>query len=310
MAELRHLTSIDDLSPRETHGLLRLAQRLRTEHRQGIVRRPLTGRTLAMIFEKPSLRTRVSFEVGMTQLGGHAVYLAPSDIQMGKREAAVDVARNLSRWVDGIMARTFAHATVTCLAEHATVPVINALSDHEHPCQALAFGEMALEQRGSLDGARLTFVGDGNNVAHSLILLAAKTGMSFVLACPEGYEADETVVRRARELGGAVTISHDPIAAVADADFIYTDVWASMGQEAEAEERRRRFTGFQVNGELLAHAPPHALVTHCLPAHRGEEITDEVLDGPRCMAYEEAENRLHAQKAVLLFLLAHERVAD
>lgn len=306
MSTVRHLTSVDDLSPAETLGLLKLAQRLKREWNAGVRTRPLDSQTLAMIFEKPSLRSRVTFEIGMTQLGGNAVYLAPGDIQIGKRESPADVAKNLSRWVQGIMARTFSHDTVLELAANATIPVINALSDYEHPCQALAFGQLVLERRGALAGAKVTFVGDGNNVVHSLLLLAAKTGMSFTISCPEGYEPNEKVVRRCFALGGTCRVLRDPEVAVADADFIYTDVWASMGQEAEAEKRKRDFRGYQVNDELLARAPAHALVTHCLPAHRGEEITDGVMDGPQCAAFEEAENRLHVQKAVLLHLMKHE----
>ena len=304
MGSARHLTSIDDLSPAETIGLLRLAQRLKGEWSAGKRTKPLEAQTLAMVFEKPSLRTRATFEIGMTQLGGNAVYLGPGDIQLGKRESVADVARNLSRWVQGIMARTFAHQTVLGLAASATVPVINALSDHEHPCQALAFGQLVLDRRGRLDGAKVVFVGDGNNVANSLMLLAAKTGMSFSIACPQGYEPNGQVRERCCALGGECRIVRDPARAVAEADFVYTDVWASMGQEAEAEKRRRDFQPYQVNAELVSRAPKHALVTHCLPAHRGEEITDEVMDGPQCAAFDEAENRLHVQKAVLLFLMA------
>ncbi len=304
MPDLRHLVTLDDMSPSEVMGLLRLASRLKTERNNGMTRSDLEGRSLAMIFEKPSLRTRVTFEVGMTQLGGHAVYLAPADIQVGKRESAADVARNLSRWVDGIMARTFSHDVITGLAEHATVPVINALSDYTHPCQALAFGQLVLEARGDLAGANVVFVGDGNNVAHSIMLLAVMTGMSFTLACPVGYGPDEALVRKCIDLGGEVEVVHDPVAAVESADFIYTDVWASMGQEEESAVRKQAFEAFQVNEALLRSAPSAAIVTHCLPAHRGEEITDGVLDGPNSRAFDEAENRLHAQKAVLLALLA------
>ncbi len=306
MSTVRHLTSMDDLSPAETVGLLKLAQKLKRDWNNGVRTRPLESQSLAMIFEKPSLRTRVTFEVGMTQLGGNAVYLGPGDIEVGKRESVGDVARNLSRWVQAIMARTFSHATVLELAANATIPVINALSDHEHPCQALAFGQLVLERRGKLEGTNVTFVGDGNNVVHSLLLLTAKTGVSFTIACPQGYEPNGEVVERCRALGGRCRVVRDPTEAVADADFIYTDVWASMGQEAEAEKRKRDFAGYQVDEALLAHAPKSALVTHCLPAHRGEEITDGVIDGPRCAAFEEAENRLHVQKAVLLYLMKRE----
>ena len=298
----RHLISIDDLSPEETDLIIDLAIELKRERKVGALREPLRRCTMAMIFEKPSLRTRVTFETAANDLGGHAIYLAPADIQIGKRESVADVAQNLSRWVHCIVARVFAHDTVLGLARYASIPVINALSDHEHPCQALAFGQMVREERGDLPGTNVVFVGDGNNVAHSLMLLCAKTGMSFVLACPEGYEAEPGVIERCRELGGDVTIEYDPVAAVKNADVIYTDVWASMGQEEEQAKRAKDFADFQVNDKLMSAAPSDAIVTHCLPAHRGEEITDSVLDGPQCRALEEAENRLHAQKAAILFL--------
>ena len=302
MKTLRHLTSIDDLTPEEIDIILDLAIELKRERKNGAQRQSLERCTMAMIFEKPSLRTRVTFETGVNDLGGHAIYLAPGDIQIGKRETVADVARNLSRWVHCIVARTFSHETVLGLARYASIPVVNALSDHEHPCQALAFGQMVREERGDLPGTKVVFVGDGNNVAHSLMLLCAKTGMEFVLACPEGYEAEAGVMERCRELGGSVEVTHDPHAAVAGADVIYTDVWASMGQEDEQAKRAEDFAAFQVNDELMASAPSGVIVTHCLPAHRGEEITESVLEGSQCRALEEAENRLHAQKAAVLFL--------
>ncbi|HIE03294.1 MAG TPA: ornithine carbamoyltransferase, partial [Candidatus Latescibacteria bacterium] len=248
-----------------------------------------------------------TFEVGMYQLGGFAVYLAPGDIGLGKRESVADVARNLSRWVDGIMARTFAHRTVVELAQYATVPVINALTDREHPCQALACGLTMLEHWGDTKGRKLVFVGDGNNVAHSLMLLCPLLGMDFTIACPEGYEPKGGVLQKAellaRKYGTSVEITHDPHRAVRDADIIYTDVWASMGQEAEREKRLKVFRPYQVNAQLLSEAKPECLISHCLPAHRGEEITDEVLDGPQSVALDEAENRLHVQKALLIELM-------
>jgi ornithine carbamoyltransferase len=305
MKQLRHLVSMDDLSEYEIVGIVRLAQTLRDEWHAGIARKTLSSQTLAMIFEKPSLRTRVTFEAGMTQLGGHAIYLAPADIQVGKRESVADVARNLSRWVHGIMARTFAHDTVAGLAQYATIPVVNALSDYEHPCQALALAQTIADKR-DLRGTHVVFVGDGNNVAHSIMLLCAKTGMRFTISCPSGYEPAEDIRRRCLALGGRCDIVRDPKIAVGDADVIYTDVWASMGQEEETEKRRADFAAYQVNSALLASAPKTALISHCLPAHRGEEITDEALDCPQSVAFDEAENRLHAQKAVLLFLLGGE----
>ncbi len=263
----------------------------------------LAGKTLAMIFEKQSLRTRVSFETGIFQLGGHGIYLAPADISLGKRESIADVAHNLERMCDIIMARVFSHDTVTELAKHSRVPVINGLSDLEHPCQALADFYTIKEKKGRFEGLKLVFVGDGNNVAHSLMLLAAKVGTHFTLACPEGYDPMEKVLAEARafarDTGAKIEIERDPIVAANNADIIYTDVWASMGQEAEAEERAKVFAPYQVNAELMAHAKPDAIFMHCLPAHRGSEVTDEVIDSPQSVVFDEAENRLHAQKAVM-----------
>ncbi len=260
-----------------------------------------------MIFEKPSLRTRVTFEVGMWELGGHAVYLAPQDVQLGARESVPDVARNLERWVGGIMARTFAHRTVQTLAEHARIPVINGLSDLEHPCQTLGDLLTIRERFGHLDGLRVAWVGDGNNVCHSLLLGAAKVGMHVAVATPARYAPDPAIVARAREIapasGSRIEVGTDAKAAARGADVIYTDVWVSMGQEAEREAKIKVFSGYQVNGALTAQAAARAVVMHCLPAHRGEEITSEVLDGPQSIVFEQAENRLHAQKALLSLIL-------
>ena len=303
----KDLVSIADLAPEQITGLLDLALELKAKFKQGKAKPLLAGKTLAMIFEKPSLRTRVTFDVGMFQLGGHAVYLGPNDIQLGKRESVADVARNLGRWVDGVMARTFSHQTIVELARNADIPVINGLSDLEHPCQVLAAALSLREKRDSLAGLKVVFVGDGNNVANSLMLLCPRLNMDFVVACPEGYEPNRELTEQARAFaqrqGTTVQILPDPYQAVKDADLIYTDVWASMGQEAEAEERRKVFSPYQVNKRLLGSAKPGCLVTHCLPAHRGEEITDEVLDGPNCIALDEAENRLHIQKAILVTLM-------
>ena len=303
----KDLVSIADLAPEQLTELLDLAIELKTKLKQGRTEPLLEGKTLAMIFEKPSLRTRVTFDVGMFQLGGHAVYLGPNDIQLGKRESVADVARNLGRWVDGVMARTFSHQTIVELARNADIPVINGLSDLEHPCQVLAAALGLREKRDSLDGLKVVFVGDGNNVANSLMLLCPRLNMDFVIACPEGYEPNRELTEQARAFaqhqGTTVQILPDPYQAVKGADLIYTDVWASMGQEAEAEERRKVFSPYQVNKRLLGSAKPGCLVTHCLPAHRGEEITDEVLDGPNCIALDEAENRLHIQKAILVILM-------
>lgn len=272
----------------------------------GDQRRILEGNTLAMIFEKPSLRTRVSFETGIFQLGGHGIYLGPSDISLGKRESVGDIANNLCRMVDIIMARVFSHSSVVGLAQNSSVPVINGLCDMEHPCQALADFYTILEHKGKFDGLKLTFIGDGNNVAHSLMLLAAKVGTNFAIGCPKGYEPDEKIVAEAKkcaaQTGAVIEILNDPIDAVKDADVVYTDVWASMGQESEAAEREKVFIPFQVNSELMVHAKPDAIFMHCLPAHRGSEVTDEVIDSPQSVVFDEAENRLHAQKAVMVLL--------
>jgi ornithine carbamoyltransferase len=253
-----------------------------------------------MIFEKPSLRTRVTFEVGMVQLGGAAIHLAPGDIRLGERETAGDIARNLDRWVDIVMARTFLHQSVVDLAAGARVPVINGLSDLHHPCQVLSDCFTILEHRGKLDGVRVAFIGDGNNVVHSWMDAAQRLGFDFVLACPPGYEPDAHILADA---GSHATVTHDLEAAARGADVIYTDVWTSMGQETEAKARRRAFRPFQVNERLVGLAGQKALVMHCLPAHRGEEITDAVIDGPQSVVFDQAENRLHTQKAIMLWLL-------
>jgi len=299
--------SMDDLSPEEVLRVLDTATDLKRRAKAGDRPVLLAGRVLAMIFEKPSLRTRVTFEVGMWELGGHAVYLAPQDVQLGARESVPDVARNLERWVGGIMARTFAHRTVQTLAEHARIPVINGLSDLEHPCQTLGDLLTIRERFGHLDGLRVAWVGDGNNVCHSLLLGAAKVGMHVAVATPARYAPDPAIVARAREIapasGSRIEVGTDAKAAARGADVIYTDVWVSMGQEAEREAKIKAFSGYQVNGALTAQAAARAVVMHCLPAHRGEEITSEVLDGPQSIVFEQAENRLHAQKALLSLIL-------
>ena len=258
-----------------------------------------------MIFQKPSLRTRLTFETGMAQLGGHAIYLAPQDIGIGERESAKDVARNLSRWVDLIMIRTFAHATCVELAREATVPVINGLTDLLHPCQLLADLMTLREHFGELHKLKVAFVGDGFNLAQSWIEAAAAIHFELRIACPAGYQPDQDFVDTLNRERSSV-ITHDAIAAVKNADVVYTDTWTSMGQETEAAKRRREFKDFQVNRALMKQAKPGAVVMHCLPAHRGEEITDEVLDGPQSVVLEQAENRLHAQKAVMVWLLRPE----
>lgn len=300
---MKHLLSITDLSRADVDELFRLAADWKGRLKAGRPATPLAGRTLALVFEKPSLRTRVTFEVGMAQLGGTAVYLAAQDIGLGHRESVADVARNLGRWVDGLVARTFEQATVERLARHAGIPVINGLSDHEHPCQALA-DLFTLWERG-LDLGRLSlaWVGDGNNVCHSVVLLAAILGTQVAVACPPGFEPAPRVLETARALGGSVRVTTDIREAVQGADALYTDVWISMGQEAERERRLEAFSRYQLNERVLALAKPSAVVMHCLPAHRGEEVSDAVLDGPQSIVLDQAENRLHVQKAVLLTLL-------
>ena len=301
----RDFVTIADWRADELRELLELALHLKREHRAGISHEEiLRGKTLAMVFQKPSLRTRVSFEVGMTQLGGHALYLGPDDIKLGKRETTEDIALNLSRYVDGIMARVFGHEIVEELARYATVPVINGLSDLHHPCQALGDMLTIVERRGELRGTALSFIGDGNNVAHSLIEAAARLGLRFRIACPEGHEPHAEIVRAARAGGAIVEITHDPRAAARGADVLYTDVWASMGQEEEAAARRARFRGFTVDVALVEAANPGCLVMHCLPAHYGEEITYEASRLPNSVLFDQAENRLHAQKAILARLLS------
>jgi ornithine carbamoyltransferase len=307
LSQPQHLTTLLDWDRARLEAVLSLAATIKTEYKASGPSSALKGRTLAMIFEKPSLRTRVTFEAGMIQLGGAAINLDPGQISIGNRESVKDVALCLSRWIDAIVARTFSHKLVDDLAKYATVPVINALTDLHHPCQALALGQTLAEKRGKLAGLRLAFVGDGNNVANSLAELAAHLGMHFVLACPPGFEQNPDVLKSLEPLfkrnGGSYTVTHDATAAVAKADCIYTDVWVSMGEEAQAETKKKKFTGFQVNAQLLAKAPAECLVTHCLPAHVGEEISQDVMDSPRCVCFDEAENRLHAQKAVLLTLI-------
>jgi len=300
----RDILGIEPLTQSEILLILDTAARLKANKFDATQTQFAQGQTLAMLFEKPSLRTRVTFEAGMTQLGGHAIYL---EGRLGVRETVPDVARNLDRWIDGIMARTFAHQTVQELAEYATIPVVNGLSDREHPCQALADFQTLAERKGALAGLKLAYVGDGNNVAHSLALLAAKVGAHFSLSCPVGYEPDSEIWQAAlafaAQTGAVLTLTHDPAEGAADADAVYTDVWASMGQEDETAARAVIFAPFQVNSDLMAHAKPDALVMHCLPAHRGEEITAEVLDGPYSVVFDQAENRLHAQKAILSLVL-------
>jgi ornithine carbamoyltransferase len=303
----KDLLCLADLTTEDVLGLLDLASDLKAERKRGAMEQRLAGKALAMVFQKPSLRTRVSFELAMTDLGGRALYLSPDEVGMGKRESVPDVARVLGRYVDAIMARVFAHADVVALAEWAGVPVINGLSDYNHPCQALADLLTIREKLGRLDGVRLAYLGDGNNVLHSLLFAAALTRMTIAVGTPTGYGPDDKVVERAKTLadatGAVIETMTDPSAAVQDADVVYTDTWTSMGQEAEARERAAVFPPYQVNAELLGYASDCVGVMHCLPAHRGQEITDEVADGEHSWLWDQAENRLHAQKAVLVRLL-------
>jgi len=303
----RDLLSIADLTEEEFWELLEFAKLLKLETLAGKRHEYLKGKTLAMIFQKPSTRTRVAFEVGMYQLGGYALYLSSNDMQLRRGETIADTARVLSRFVDGIMARVFDHQDVVDLAKYADVPVINGLSDEEHPSQVLADFLTIWEKFGTLKGLKLAYVGDGNNVAHSLLLAAGLVGMDIAVATPEGYEPKPFYVEKAKELaakhGSSVQILRDPVEAVTGADAVYTDVWASMGQEAEHEERLRIFKPYQVNPNLMSHADKHAIFLHCLPAHRGEEVVDEVADSPQSAIFDEAENRLHAHKAILAMLM-------
>jgi ornithine carbamoyltransferase len=302
----RHFLSLKDWAPDEIEGLFELSTRIKAD--PAAWSQALGGRSLAMIFQKPSTRTRVSFEVGMYQLGGQALFLGADDIQLHRGETLGDTAQVLSRFVHGIMARVFAHQDVLDLARHGTVPVINGLSDLLHPCQALADYFTLRERRGSIAGLKIAYVGDGNNVCHELMFGAVKLGLEMSVGCPRGYEPNPLILksatREAQKLGTPVPeVAHDPMQAVTLADVVYTDVWTSMGQEAESKRRRRDFEGYRVTEAMMAAAAPEAIFMHCLPAHRGEEVDADVIDGPRSVVFDEAENRLHVQKAVLVTLM-------
>ena len=304
---MKHFLSIADLTPDELKNLLDLATQLKTEWRNGGNKPVLQGKSLALVFQKPSLRTRVSFEMGMVHLGGYAFYLSPNEVKMGGRESVADVARVLSGYVDAVMARVFEHEHILDLAKYGSVPIINGLSDYNHPAQALADFFTVLEHKGNPEGLKMAYVGDANNVARSLLFAAMKLGTHFTIATPPGYGLDEETIALAKTFstaGAQIELYEDPAQAVADADVIYTDVWTSMGQEAEKETRLQVFPPYQINQKLVSKAKPDCIVMHCLPAHRGEEITDEVADGPNSVLFPQAENRMHAQKAVLVELLA------
>jgi len=303
----KHLLTLCDYTPDEILQVLSLAVRMKRLQKKGEPHAVLSGKTLAMIFTKSSTRTRVSFQTGIYQLGGQGLFLSSADIQLGRGETIADTAQTLSRMVDGIMIRTFKQSDVEDLAKYGSVPVINGLTDDFHPCQALADIQTVWEQKGKIAGAKLAFVGDGNNVSHSLLVICAKLGMDISVASPRGFEPSPAVMSRvlsyAKDSGAAVEITNDAKKAVQNADAVYTDVWASMGQESQFEEKSKNFADFQVNASLMAQAKPDAIFLHCLPAHRGEEVTAEVIDGPKSKVFDEAENRLHAQKAVMALLM-------
>ena len=303
MSKPQHFLQIDDLEPTELEHVLSVARERRDEDYEGDHTPPLQRKTLGMIFEKPSTRTRVSFETGMTQLGGHAVFLGPNDTQLGRGEPLRDTSRALSGYVDAVMARVFDHEDIAELARYASVPVVNGLSDVAHPCQALADLLTIQDHFGGFEGVRAAWVGDGNNVAHSFAVGAAMMNLELSIATPSGYEPDDAVIDRASAYGNAPTVTTNPNEAVADADVIYTDVWVSMGEDDERDEKLTAFDGFQVNDDLLAAAADDAVVMHCLPAHRGEEITDVVMESDRTIVWDQAENRMHAQNGLLCYLL-------
>jgi ornithine carbamoyltransferase len=301
----RDLISIQDFSPDELACALELAASMKA--RPADFRGVLSGKQIVLFFEKPSLRTRLTFEAGINSLGGSSFFVDQTQSRLGARESLSDVAHNLERWIDGVVLRTFSHETVTAMAMHASIPVINALSEQEHPCQAMADMLTLQEHFGDLRGVRLAYVGDGNNVAHSLMLAAASLGASISIGTPAGYEPDASVTKAACKLAkascGQVRLLNDPVEAVAGADAVYTDVWASMGQEEEAAERQKLFAPFQVNQKLFSYAAKHAVFMHCLPAHRGDEVAASVIDSPRSVVFDQAENRLHIQKSILVLLL-------
>ena len=303
----RDFIEFTDYTKEEIEYLLDLAIDIKKKQKNGEVYQPLKGKTIGLIFEKSSTRTRVSFEVGMFQLGGHALFLSKNDIQLGRGETIGDTAQVLSRYLDGIMIRTFAHSNITELAKYADIPVINGLSDDAHPCQVLADFQTVLEHKGKLKGLKMAYVGDGNNMAHSLMLGAAKLGVHVSVASPKGYEPSAAIVDQAKsiatETGAEVVVTHSAQEAVQDADIIYTDVWASMGFEEEQKEREAAFADYQVNEELVKGAKPDYIFLHCLPAHRGEEVSEGVIDGPNSAIFDQAENRLHAQKALMAALM-------
>lgn len=303
----RDFLGLSDYTPDELRYLLDLGIELKRKQKAGEVYHPLKGKTLGMIFEKSSTRTRVSFEVGMYQLGGQALFLSRNDLQIGRGETVADTAQVMSRYLDGIMIRTYAHRTVIDLARSATIPVINGLTDRSHPCQVMADFQTILEHKGKLAGLKLAYIGDGNNMVHSLVMGAAKLGVHISVASPAGYEANAEIIRQSKEVaaenGAQVHVCNDPREAIEGADVVYTDVWASMGFEAEQKEREQAFANYQVNDTLVQHAKQDYLFMHCLPAHRGEEVSESVIDGANSIIFDQAENRLHAQKAIMAAIM-------
>ncbi len=304
---MKHLLSLNDLSTDEIHDLLKLSEKLKRQTKEGVQHHLLKGKTLGMIFTKSSTRTRVSFEVGMYQLGGYSLFLSSNDIQLGRGESIFDTANVLSRYIDGIMIRTFKQSDVEDLAKYGTIPVINGLTDEMHPCQILADLLTVYEHKGKLQGLKLAYIGDGNNVAHSLLHGCAKTGMDIAIASPKGYECDSRYVDEAKEAakesGSKIVLTQDPVEAIANADVVYADTWISMGQEEQKEEKLNIFMPYQINSQLFAKAKEDAIFLHCLPAYRGYEVTEYVIDGAQSVIFDEAENRLHAQKAVMATLM-------
>jgi len=301
---LPHLLSLSDLTYSDIINILEIASDLKEKRARGKTCDDLKNKTLAMFFEKPSTRTRISFEVAMTELGGHAIFLSTKDMQLGRGESIADTARVMSRYVHAVMARVYRHETLVELSKHSSVPVINGLSDLEHPCQLLADLMTIREYKGRFKGLKFSWIGDGNNVCNSAMLACALTGMKMTIACPQGYEPDQSILKKARELGGVINIIHDPMKAAENADILYTDVWVSMGDEEEYEKRLNDFKPYQINSKLLEQSKHDVMVLHCLPAHRGEEITDEVIESPNSAVFDQAENRLHVQKALLLRLIS------
>ncbi len=304
---MKHLLSLNDLSTDEIHDLLKLSAKLKRQTKEGVQHHLLKGKTLGMIFTKSSTRTRVSFEVGMYQLGGYSLFLSSNDIQLGRGESIFDTANVLSRYIDGIMIRTFKQSDVEDLAKYGSIPVINGLTDEMHPCQILADLLTVYEHKGKLEGLKLAYIGDGNNVAHSLLHGCAKTGMDIAIASPKGYECDSRYVDEAKEAakssGSNVVLTQDPVEAIANADVVYADTWISMGQEDQKEEKLNIFMPYQINSQLFSKAKEDAIFLHCLPAYRGYEVTEDVIDGAQSVIFDEAENRLHAQKAVMATLM-------